>query len=151
LHIAILGAVPTPRPDPQLFGDLLALARLRWIRDMAERLAQRGYSDYHRADALVFRFLLREPAPVGRLAGELGVTRQAARKVVAGLEERELACTERDEFDTRRVNVALTPAGATYARAVIAVLRDLNRELVDRVDPAELAAAESVLRSVIGA
>jgi hypothetical protein len=32
---------------------------------------------------------------------------------------------------------------------VIEVIRELNRELVDRVDPAQLAAAESVLRTVI--
>jgi DNA-binding MarR family transcriptional regulator len=138
-----------PHAGPQLFGDLLALARARWIREMAERLAQRGYPGYHRADALVFRFLLRESVPVGRLAGVLGVTRQAARKVVAGLEQRDLAVTERDEFDARRVNVGLTPAGVIYAQAVIEVIRELNRELVDRVDPIQLAAAEWVLRTVI--
>jgi DNA-binding MarR family transcriptional regulator len=134
---------------PYLFGDLLALARLSWVRQMASRLAELGYQDYRRSDAAALRLLRRGPVPVGRLGAELGVTRQAARKVAEGLEHRDYARTERDAHDSRVLNVVLTEAGIAYARAVTEVIYALNREFSRRIDPAQLAAADSVLRAVI--
>jgi DNA-binding MarR family transcriptional regulator len=134
---------------PYLFGDLLALARQSWVRQMAAGLAARGYADYRQSDAAVMRILLRRALPVGRLALVLGVTRQAARKVAEGLEQRNLAMTERDPADSRKLNVVLTPAGHAYANAVTEVLHTLNRELAQRVDPGQLAAADAVLRAAV--
>ena len=142
-------AVAQTSGPPYLFGDLLALARLSWVRQMADRLGRLGYADYRRSDALALRMLSRGPVSVGRLGTELGVTRQAARKVVDGLEQRDFVRTERDAQDSRVLNVILTPAGATYARAVIEVIYALNREFFERVDPAQLATADTVLRTVI--
>jgi DNA-binding MarR family transcriptional regulator len=136
-------------PSPYLFGDLLALARLSWVRQMASRLAQLGYPDYRRSDAATLRLLRRGPVPVGRLGAELGVTRQAARKVAEGLEQRDYARTERDAHDSRVLNVVLTTAGTAYAQALTEVIHALNREFSQQVDPAQLAAADSVLRAVI--
>jgi MarR family 2-MHQ and catechol resistance regulon transcriptional repressor len=136
---------------PYLFGDLLALARLSWVRQMADRLARLGYADYRRSDALALRMLSRGPVSVGGLGTELGVTRQAARKVIDGLEQRGLVRTERDSQDSRVLNVILTEAGTAYTRAVIEVIHDLNREFCDRVDPNDLATADLVLRQVIEA
>lgn len=132
-----------------LFGDLLALARLSWVRQMAARLGQLGYPDYRRSDAAALRLLRRGPVPVGRLGADLGITRQAARKIADGLEQREYARTERDERDSRMLNVILTPAGTAYAQAITEVVHALDREFRQRVDPAQLAAADAVLRAVI--
>lgn len=134
---------------PYLFGDLLALARLSWVRQMADRLGQLGYADYRRSDAITLRMLSRGPVTVGRLGTELGVTRQAARKVIDGLEQRDYVRTERDAHDSRVLNVILTPVGVGYARAVIQVIHDLNREFCERADPAQLSAADAVLRVMI--
>jgi DNA-binding MarR family transcriptional regulator len=134
---------------PYLFGDLLALARLSWVRDMASRLDQLGYPDYRRTDAAALRLLLRGPVPVGRLGAVLGVTRQAARKVADGLGQRAYARTERDARDSRKLNIVLTARGEQYARAVVEVIMALNTELSDRVDPAQLIAADAVLRASI--
>jgi DNA-binding MarR family transcriptional regulator len=131
------------------FGDLLALARLSWIRQMAEQLAVMGYDDYRRSDAAVMRMLVRGPISIGRLGEASGVTRQAARKIVNGLEGRGFATTARDESDSRQINVLLTERGACYASAVIATIERLNSELSTRVDPADLAGAEAVLRTII--
>jgi DNA-binding MarR family transcriptional regulator len=141
--------VPGRSTAPYRFGDLLGLARQSWVGEMARRLAGRGYDDYRRSDAAATRLLLREPLPVGRLGGHLGVTRQAARKVADGLEQRGFAATGRDQRDARQLNVTLTPAGRDYARAVVAVIAELNREVVQRTDPAQLAAADAVLRAVM--
>ena len=132
------------------FGDLLGLARQSWLGQMAARLAQRGYADYRRSDAAAIRLLLRRgPVPVGQLGTGLGVTRQAGRKVADGLQQRGYATTGRDPHDSRQLNVALTPAGRDYARAVIAVIEELNTEVGQRTDPAQLAAADAVLRAVL--
>ena len=93
--------------------------------------------------------LLRGPLPVGRLGAGLGGTQQAARKVADGLEQRGYVTTERDSRDARQLNVTLTPAGRDYARAVIAVTEELNREVARRVSPALLAAADAVLRAAL--
>ena len=134
---------------PYLFGDLLALARQSWIKQMEERLVALGYADYHRSDAMAMRLLRLGPIPVGRIGPVHGVTRQAARKIVEGLERRGYARTERGTSDTRQLNVVLTPAGEAYANAVVSVIHELNAGLRRRVDPEALAAADSVLRAAI--
>jgi DNA-binding MarR family transcriptional regulator len=131
------------------FGDLLALARQSWIRQMADGLVAKGYSDYRRSDAAAVRRLQRGAMSIGRLGAALGVTRQAARKVADGLVLRGFATTARDSTDTRQVNVTLTPSGEGYAEAVTQVIERLNRDLVRRVDPADLAGADAVLRAVL--
>src|SRR5579863_3390497 len=131
------------------FGDLVALARLSWVGQMTSRLEGLGYPGFRRGDAAVMRVLLRGPLPVGRLGEALGVTRQAARKVADALEQRDYATAERDSRDTRQLNVTLTPLGHDYARAVTAVTEELNREVAGRVSPAQLAAADTVLRAAL--
>lgn len=133
--------------EPALFGDVLARARQRWIAQMASRLERLGYRDYRRSDAFAMRFLALGPRTLGAFAGPLG-SRQASRKVVTGLVERGLAVIEDDPDDARRRVVRLTDLGAAYAKAVTKVIQQLNGELASSVEPAQLAAAISVLRRV---
>ncbi len=135
--------------NPYRFGDLLALARQSWLRRMAAELADRGFADYRRSDAATLRLLRRRPASVGELGAHLGVTRQAARKVMRGLEERGYASTQADAHDARKLNVMLTPAGCAYADAIIEVIAQLNRAVAARVGADQLAAADAVLRASI--
>jgi DNA-binding MarR family transcriptional regulator len=140
--------MPT-RARTELFGDLLALARQGWVHEMAARLAEQGFTGYRRSDALVLRSLRQGSVPVGRLAGALGVSRQAARKVVDGLERRGFATTMRDEADGRRLNVVLTSRGTAYADAVVAAVVSLNRDFESHVDPGGLEVAREVLSAVV--
>ncbi len=116
---------------------------------MADGVRRRGYDDYRASDAAACRRLLRGPIPVGRLAEGQGVSRQAARKIVEGLEQRNYVRTERDTGDARRLNVVLTPAGEAYAQSVVEVIDALNRTLTERVDPDALVAAREVLLAVL--
>jgi len=141
-----MAADATPR---YRFGDLVALARLSWVGEMTSRLEGLGYPGFRRGDSAAMRMLSRGPLPVGRLGAGLGVTRQAARKIADALEQRGYATTERDSRDSRQLNVTLTPVGRDYARAVIAVTDELNREVAGRVSPAQLAAADAVLRAAL--
>jgi DNA-binding MarR family transcriptional regulator len=131
------------------FGDLVALARLSWVGEVTSRLERLGYTGFRRGDAAVVRVLWRGPLPVGRLGAGLSVTRQAARKIADALEQRGYATTERDSRDTRQLNITLTPVGRDYARAVIAITEELNREVAGRVSPGQLAAADIVLRAAL--
>ena len=133
---------------PYRFGDVLALARLAWRERMARGLASRGYDDYRASDAAAVRMLLAGPTTVGTFASFLGVSRQAARKIARGLEQRGFASAARDEADARRVNLTLTLAGRSYADAVVAVIAELNRDTAAAVTREQLAAADVVLRGV---
>ncbi len=134
---------------PYRFGDLLALARQSWIAQMAEELRTLGYDDYRRSDAAALRQLQRGPMSIGRLGTALGVTRQAARKVADALEHRGFVTLARDRADGRQIKVSLTAAGEIYAGAVSEVIEELNRDLASRVEPSDLAAADTVLRAVL--
>jgi MarR family transcriptional regulator, lower aerobic nicotinate degradation pathway regulator len=139
----------SPDPEPKLlFGDMMAMARERWIRAMAQRLSARGFDGYRRSDPLVMRSLRGGEVPLGSLAVTLGLTRQGARKVVSGLVERGYARLTPSPLDSRRRNVALTPSGRDYLHAVIATLRALNDEVVANVDADQLAAAYAVLEFI---
>ena len=131
------------------FGDLVALARQSWLGEVTSRLEGLGHAGFRRGDAATMRVLLRGPLPVGRLGDALGVTRQAARKVADALEQRGYVTTERDSRDTRQLNITLTLVGHDYAGAVTAVTEELNREVAGRVTPAQLAAADAVLRAAL--
>ena len=93
---------------------------------MASELEARGFSDYRSSDAAAIRLLAAGPAPVRRLGPVLGVTRQAARKVARGLQQRGYATTSPDPGDARKLNVALTAAGRDYAAAITQVIAGLN-------------------------
>jgi DNA-binding MarR family transcriptional regulator len=131
------------------FGDLLALARQSWIRQMSGGLAARGYGEYRRSDAAAVRHLQRGSMSIGRLGAALGISRQAARKVASGLERRGFATISRDQVDARQVIVELTTDGKTYAEAVRAVIEDLNSAVTRKVRAADLAVADRVLRAVL--
>lgn len=136
------------RIESPLFGDILALARERWVREMARRLAARGYDDYRRSDAFAMRLLVSGPHALGVFTRSLGHSRQAARKIVTGLIERGFASLEIDPADARRRRVHLTTSGKEYARAVTKTVTALNGELTKCVDPNDLATAISVLTFV---
>ncbi len=139
----------TPDANAYRFGDLLALARQSWVHRMAAELDSRGFAGYRLTDAATLRRLRRGPASVGELGVPMGVTRQAARKVVRGLEERGYASTRADADDARKLKVILTSAGCVYADAIIEVIAELNRAVAARVTRDQLATADAVLRASI--
>jgi len=118
-------------------------------RRTADGLTRRSYDDYRATDAAVFCRLLQGPTAVGRLNEVLGASRQAARKVVEGLEQRSYVTTERDPKDARRLIVSLTPVGKAYAEAVVDVIDSLNQGLTDGVARDDLAATRRVLFAVL--
>jgi len=138
---------PPPATKP-LFGDVLAQARERWVREMVRRIADLGFDGYRRSDALALRVLVPRVLPLSTMATALGASRQATRKVVNGLVERDFARVHVDASDSRRRNIELTSKGRDYASVVIEVIRTLNEELAAKIDPAHLDVAREVLTFV---
>jgi DNA-binding MarR family transcriptional regulator len=134
--------------EPMLFGDVLALARRNWVRAMHDSLAEHGYGDYRRSDALALRFFSSGPHTLGAFAQLTGTSRQAARKVVAGLIDRGFASLVTDPEDARRRYVHLTTEGDAYAAAVTRSVTRLNRDLETKIDKDELKVAIAVLSFV---
>jgi DNA-binding MarR family transcriptional regulator len=140
------------RPDAssqRRFGDLLALARGSWIRQIRARMEELGYRGYRRTDAVLLGLLTRSPMAIGELGEALGVTRQAARQLADGLVKRGYATFGSDPADGRRTLVALTPRGDDYASAVWRAQDALNEAVRGRVSGADLAAAARVLHAVL--
>jgi DNA-binding MarR family transcriptional regulator len=136
---------------PYRFGDLLALARRSWIREVRARMDESGFTGYRQSDAWMLRLLLRQPWAIGQLGGAMGITRQAARQLADGMVGRGYATLRSDPDDARRTLVALTRRGQAYARAVSEAQGALNEALRRRVSSADLAAADRVLRAVFTA
>jgi DNA-binding MarR family transcriptional regulator len=135
-----------------LLGDVLALARRNWVRAMRTRLSQQGYDDYRRSDALALRFFSSGAHTshhgLGAFGELTGTSRQAARKVVAGLIDRGYASLSTDPNDARRRHVHLTNAGTKYAEAVVRSVVALNRDIATKVDGEDLRTAIAVLAFV---
>lgn len=131
------------------FGDLLALARLSWIRQVRARMEAAGYAGYRRTDASLLRILVHRPFAIGQLGDALGITRQAARQLADGLVARGYATLGADPADARRTLVVLTDSGEAYARAVWHAQDDLNDALRRMVSTADLVTADAVLRAVL--
>jgi DNA-binding MarR family transcriptional regulator len=140
----------TDASPPYRFGDLLALARRSWIRQVRSRMEDAGFAGYRQTDAWVLRLLAQRPWAIGQLGEAMGVTRQAARQLADGMVERGYAAFGTDPQDARRTLVVLTSSGESYARAVAQAQDALNNALRDRVSAADLAAADAVLRAVFG-
>lgn len=134
---------------PYGFGDLLAYARLSWLRETSARLHALGFANYRRGDGAVMRLVARGPVPLGKAGEVLGVSRQAARKIVGRLEQQGYVRTGRNQRDARVIDVTATPRGLEYAQAHVTVASELNRELAARVVASQLAAADAVLRASI--
>ncbi len=130
-------------------GDALALARQRWIHEAQRRVLAAGYQGFKRSDTVVLRRLRRGSAALVDLAEVMGVTRQAARKVVTDLQERGYVVATRDERDARRTLVTLTDSGEKYARTLAHVASDMNREASLVLESQDVEVALRVLRAMI--
>lgn len=129
-------------------GDAIALARLAWVTETSRRLATKGYLNFRRSDTAVLRRLRAGPAALVDLAVVLHVSRQAARKVVTGLEQRGYVTISRDPDDARRSRVVLTTEGVRYARVVVRTAELLNAEVRAMVEAEDLATTAKILGTV---
>jgi DNA-binding MarR family transcriptional regulator len=139
-----------PEPPPELLppGRLAAelLAASAWFDEaLLARLAQRGWPGLTPTRSRAFLALSRGPVLVSDLARELDISRQAAHKLLDGLQVDGLISRRVDDHDRRAQQVTLTERGRELARDAGRILPELERELARRIGTGSVRALREAL------
>ncbi|SDH44197.1 DNA-binding transcriptional regulator, MarR family [Lentzea fradiae] len=103
-----------------------------------DRLRQIGLEPLRPAHGYVFRFLKERRATTVDIGAHLGVTKQAAAKIVAELDEWGYVLREPHPTDRRAQYVALTTKGRDYLKLADNLWADLEGEMAEAIGAATL-------------
>lgn len=145
---ATAAGVSAAAPD---FGILLMLAARAYADDLHARLAAVGFPEMRASFGFVFR-VLRQSAPTpSDLAARLGVSKQAASKVLDEMEARGLVVRETDPHDRRARRVALTERGRAVSDAAVRFSDQIEADLMRAVGGESVDALRSALLAYVSA
>ena len=125
------------------FPTLVSLAGTAANQHLLRRLHEDGYPGVRTSHGYMIQNLIDETPTVGELAGRLGVTQQAASKVVVEMEAMGLVTRAYDPSDSRVRRVALTPHGQALLTAGRKARAALEQAIAAQVG--DLAAAKRAL------
>lgn len=135
-------------------GADLALLLLAGFRTLADRataeLAARGYEDVRPVHDFALHSILSGADSASELARRMSVTKQAAAKTIAVLEERGWVTREPDEADRRRMRLRVTEHGHNLLREGEAIFDELRAQWEGQVGASALATVEATLRPLVG-
>jgi DNA-binding MarR family transcriptional regulator len=130
---------------------LLLLGGFRALADQATaELAARGYEDVRPVHDFALRAILSGADNASELGRRMSVTKQAAAKTIAVLEERGYVVREADAADKRRMRLQVTERGRALLREGEAVFDELREQWEKQVGPGPLAGVEDALRQLVG-
>lgn len=134
-----------------VFPALLRHARKTYGRAMREALAREGFDDIPANGLYILGGLAlgAEGAPISRLVGELGITRQGAGQLVDTLVTRGYLSRTPDERDRRQLIITLTDRGRRCAEIQATARNAIDARLVAMVGEADVAAARRTLAALI--
>jgi DNA-binding MarR family transcriptional regulator len=145
---------------PEDSHDLLANAELTFLLGIAfqlvlaefnRRLDTAGYGELRPAHGMIFQLLNDSGATSSELAERLGVTKQAAGQMVAELEGRGYVRRQEHPEGGRRRLVVLTDKAIAHLKVAGSILHQLETELAEQVDDANLAMLRAELTRLIRA
>jgi DNA-binding MarR family transcriptional regulator len=84
------------------------------------------------------------------LARRMSVTRQAAAKTIAALEERNYVARQPDSADRRRTRLRVTQHGLAMLQQGEAIFDEMREQWEKQVGAASLSVLEEALRSLVG-
>lgn len=135
-------------------GADLALLLLAGFRTLADRatteLAERGFEDVRPVHDFALRAILAGADSASDLGRRMAVTKQAAAKTIAVLEERRYVIREADPADGRRMRLRVTDRGHAMLREGEAVFDDLREEWEREVGASRVAGLEETLGRLVG-
>ncbi|MFH8466201.1 MarR family winged helix-turn-helix transcriptional regulator [Streptomyces sp. NPDC017991] len=139
-------------------GADLALLLLAGFRTLADRataeLARRGYEDVRPVHDFALHSILSGADNASELARRMSVTKQAAAKTIAVLEERAYVVREPDATDRRLMRLRVTEHGLSLLREGEAIFDEMREQWEERVSgvagAASLTAVEETLRVLVG-
>jgi DNA-binding MarR family transcriptional regulator len=119
---------------PKRLGPALRRAWVGYQRQLDEKMAAAGFADRGFPDGRVLRMCTGPTeTTVSQIGRELGITRQGASKIVAGLQDRRYVTLSPSANDGREKVVILTPRAVDYlanqTKAAHAIERRLRAEL----------------------
>ncbi len=113
-------------------GSDLALLLLGGFRVLADRataaLAERGYEDVRPVHEFALQAILSGADNASELGRRMSVTKQAAAKTIAVLEERRYVVREPDKSDGRRMRLRVTKRGLAMMREGEGIFDDLRAQ-----------------------
>jgi DNA-binding MarR family transcriptional regulator len=135
-------------------GADLALLLLGGFRTLAEQataeLAARGYEDVRPVHDFALHSILAGADSASELGRALSVSKQAAAKTIAVLEERGYVVREPDPDDRRRMSLRVTERGLAMLREGEAIFDELREQWEKQVGAESLIAIEESLRILVG-
>ncbi len=135
-------------------GADLALLLLGGFRTLADRatleLAARGYEDVRPVHDFALQAILSGADNASELGRRMSVTKQAAAKSIAALEERNYVAREPDPADGRRMRLQVTEHGLAMLREGEAIFDELREQWAKQVGEEALADLERALRQLVG-
>jgi len=136
-------------------GPDLALLLLGGFRALAdgtrEELEARGYEDIRPVHDFALRSIVAGADSASELGRRMSVSKQAAAKTIAVLEERGYVVREDDPDDARRKRVRPTDRGRAVLREGEAIMDGLRAEWERTIGAEALAGLEASLTALVGA
>src|ERR1700683_1881131 len=131
---------------------LLLLGGFRVLVDDAVlELAERGYEDVRPVHDFAMRAIAAGADNASELGRRLSVSKQAAAKTVAVLEERGYVAREADPLDARRKRLQVTALGFEVMRVGEAVFDELRDKWKRKIGAKQVERLESDLAALVGA
>src|ERR1700730_10525466 len=130
---------------------LLLLAGFRSLGAAATaELARRGYEDVRPVHDFAMRAIAAGAGNASELGRRLSVSKQAAAKTIAVLQERGYVARDQDPRHTRRMLLQVTPRGLEALRQGEAIFDELRDQWERQIGPAELENLETHLAALVG-
>jgi DNA-binding MarR family transcriptional regulator len=140
-----------PRPGQDALGFALRRAQAGYRRQVDEQLAAAGFDQRRFPDA---RVLLMCAAPgettISDIGRGLGITRQGASKIVAGLRDRGYLKVSPSPADGREKILTAAPRAVQYLRAIRDAARVIEARLQDEIGAEALEQFFGTLHLVAG-
>ena len=131
---------------------LLLLGGFRSLADAAHtELARRGHEDVRPVHDFAIRAIASGADSASELGRRMSVSKQAAAKTIAVLQERGDVARDVDPTDARRKRLQVTDRGFDLLREAEAIFDDLRDGWSQQIGEDQLAALETQLTDLVGA
>ena len=135
-------------------GAGLALLLLGGFRSLVDgataELARRGYEDVRPVHDFTMRAIAAGAGNASELGRRLSVSKQAAAKTIAVLQERGYVTRDTDPRNARRMLLQVTPLGFEVLRQGEATFDELRDQWERQIGPAQLESLETHLAALVG-
>ena len=135
-------------------GADLALLLLGGFRSLVDaaivELAARGYEDVRPVHDFAMRAIAAGADNTAELGRRLAVSKQAAAKTVAVLQQRGYVTRDADPFDARRKRLEVTGLGFEVLREGETIFNELRDQWQERIGSASLETMEEHLATLVG-